>query len=146
MPSASASARWVWSEGKVALTCLPAQRVLHLAHSSSHLSQQNALSWMAGRMPTCPVSHLRILLPAQEREPGIHGAIQFGAVLENVTFDEDSREVRLLSLLVCLSALHCVMRSWALSWPTRGNVIAGKPQYPASQPRQPLVVLAAGRL
>ncbi|KAI7841208.1 hypothetical protein COHA_005173 [Chlorella ohadii] len=30
---------------------------------------------------------------SKEREPGIHAAVRFGAVLENVTFDEDSREV-----------------------------------------------------
>lgn len=29
----------------------------------------------------------------QKREPGVHAAIRFGAVLENVCFDEDSREV-----------------------------------------------------
>lgn len=32
-------------------------------------------------------------LPLQEREPHIHAAIRFGAVLENVSFDEESREV-----------------------------------------------------
>lgn len=40
-------------------------------------------------------------LPWQEREPGIHAAIKFGAVLENVTFDEDSREVGALYLAPC---------------------------------------------
>lgn len=32
--------------------------------------------------------------PRQEREPIIHNAIRFGAVLENVTFDEASRPAR----------------------------------------------------
>ncbi len=34
-----------------------------------------------------------LLLLAQEREPGIHAALRFGSLLENVCFDEDSREV-----------------------------------------------------